>query len=151
MDSDAPLLDLIEGELVEALQAAVPHDWRVLPAEGQTTQSLGIVLYYEQGALVTTLNGGPVPSGYLGVEFTLTLAAPEADPEKGTKRVTRAITSLLPALDAMSSVYWDRAEKVRLDTGETTYRLTIVSLSRYRTPTPNPEPDTEPDPMPEEA
>lgn len=148
MSSDPQPLDRLAAALVDELKASLPGGWKVRAAEAKATTSLGVVLYWEQGDLVTTINGGPVPPGHVGVEYTLTLAAPEQDPEKGTTTVTNAVVSLLPALDAMSNLYWDRAEKVRLDTGETTYRLAVVNLSSFRTTT---EPDTEPDPMPEEA
>lgn len=148
MSSDPQPLDRLAAALVKELTASLPGGWKVRAAEAKAVTSLGIVLYWEQGDLVTTINGAPVPPGHVGVEYTLTLAAPEQDPEKGTTTVTNAVVSLLPALDAMSNLYWDRAEKVRLDTGETTYRLAVVNLSSYHTTT---EPDAEPDTMPEEA
>lgn len=144
------VLNQLTAALTAALTAVLPTDWSIRDAEADTGHSLDVVLYYEQGDLVTTINGGAVPPGHVGVEYTLTLTAPETDPQKGTGRVTNAAMDLLPALDTLSDLYWDRAEKVRLNTGETAYRLPVVHLSTY-TPTPTPEPDPEPDPMPEEA
>lgn len=148
MDSDA--INTLTADLAAALKAALPADWSIWDAEGPAGHALGVVLYYEQGDLVTTINGGPVPPGCVGVEYTLTLTAPETDPEKGTATATAAAMDLLPALDGLSDLYWDRAQKMRLPTGETAYRLAVVYLSTYRA-TPTPEPDPEPDPMPEEA
>lgn len=137
MLSEISSLDVLAAELVAGLRAAVPSTWTVRDAEGQVSTSLGIVLWYEQGDLVTTINGRPTGPGNVGVEFTLTLAAPETDPEKGTATVTNAVVSLLSALDAMPNLYWDRAEKVRLNTGETTYRVEVVHLCTYTTINPD--------------
>lgn len=144
MPSKIPTLDRLAEGLITSLAEVVPDDWSIRDAESQTTQALSVVLYYEQGNLVTTINGGPTPVGFVGVEFTLTLSAPEKDPEKGTARVTTALLSLLPALDDSALLFWDRADKFRTPTGETCYRIPIVHLARYTTP----DPITD---MPEEA
>ncbi|KQQ65194.1 hypothetical protein [Microbacterium sp. Leaf320] len=151
MDSDAPALGTLAADLVAALTAALPTEWRIQPAEEGMTESLATVLLYEQGDIVTSINGGPVPPGHVGVEFTLTIAAPELEPVKGIVTATDAVIPLLVALDGLDSVYWDSATKGIFATGETIYRLEVVSLSRFTNRTTNPEPDTMPDTMPEEA
>lgn len=150
MDSE-PMLDALTEELVTSLTAVLPTEWSLRDAEDKAERSLSVVLYYEQGDVVTTINGGPVPVNHVGVEYTLTLAAPEEDPTQGRARVTTELLHLLPALDLMPLLAWDTATKIRLATGETCYRLEVVHLSRYANPTPTTEPDTVPDPMPEEA
>lgn len=146
MSSDLAPVDRLTAELVEGLTAVLPTDWKLIDAESQAATALQVVLFYEQGDLVTTLNGKPVPTGYVGVEYTLTLVAPEAEPQKGTARVSAAMLDLLPALDALDDLYWDRAGKMRLTTGETAYRLEVVHLSQYTTrPTPDPTPNTTPE------
>lgn len=152
MSSDTVALDALTADLVGSLTAAIPAAWVVRDAEARADRSNAVVLYYEQGDVVTTINGGPIPRGFVGVEYTLTLAAPEEEPTKGRVRVTEALMALLPILDTMPRLAWDTATKVRLQTGETCYRLEVVNLSRYIThTTPTTEPDPEPDPMPEEA
>lgn len=133
MDSE-PMLDALAGALVADLTAVLPEEWKVLDADDQSARALGVVLYYEQGDIVTTINGGAIPVNHLGVEYSLTLAAPEEEPIKGTKTVTTALLELLPVLDASALLVWDRAEKFRTPTGETCYRLPIVHLARYATP-----------------
>jgi hypothetical protein len=134
VDSDTPLLDVLTAELVESLTAVLPAEWSIRDAEDKTDRSLSVVLYYEQGDIVTTINGGPIPRHFVGVEYTLTLAAPEEDPAKGRARVTGELLHLLPVLDLMPTLAWDTASKVRLTTGETCYRLEVVHLSRYIKP-----------------
>ena len=131
MSSDLPAVNHLTAALVDTLTAVLPDGWSLRDAEAKTDSALGVVLYYEQGDLVTEINGGPVPIGYVGVEYTLTLTAPETDPQKGTATVTNAALKLLTALDGQPNLYWDRAVKVRLSTGETCYRLAIVHLSTY--------------------
>lgn len=145
------MLDALTEELVASLTAVLPDDWSIRDAEDKTERSLKVVLYYEQGDIVTTINGGPVPVNHVGVDYTLTLAAPEEDPTKGRARVTKELLHLLPILDLMPFLAWDTASKIRFPSGETCYRLDVVHLSRYANPTPTTEPDPEPDPMPEEA
>lgn len=147
MDSEIPLIDALAAGLVSDLTAVVPDDWSIRDAEARTDRALEVVLYYEQGDIVTKLNGGPVPVGFVGVEFSLTLAAPEVDPQAGTARVTTALLSLLPALDVAPLLFWDHADKFRTPTGETCYRVPVVHLAKY-SPT---VPATVPDNMPEEA
>lgn len=136
MASETPMLDIFAAELVGKLTSVLPADWSIRDAEEKSDRSIGIVLYYEQGDIVTDINNTPVPVGFVGVEYTLTLAAPETDPAAGTNRVTKALLELLPALDGLERLAWDRAEKVRLTSGETCYRLPIVNLCRYANPTP---------------
>jgi hypothetical protein len=145
------MLDALTAGLVANLEAVLPADWKVIDADEQSARALGVVLYYEQGDVVTTINGGPIALNHVGVEYTLTLAAPEEDPAKGRVRVTQALLDLLPALDAMPLLAWDTASRVVLTTGENCYRLNVVHLCRYANPTSITEPDPEPDPMPEEA
>jgi hypothetical protein len=149
--SDMPMLDRLTAELVDTLTTALPADWRIVDADATAQRYLGVVVYYEQGDIVTTINGGPIPTGFVGVEYTLTLAAPEEDPQKGTTTVTDALLDLLPALDPLPYLAWDKASKLRLTTGETCYRLDVVNLTRYTTPptTTITTPATEP--LPKEA
>lgn len=147
MVSETPRLNALAAGLVAELAAVVPAAWAIRDAEARTDRALGVVLYYEQGDIVTRINGGPVPVGFVGVEFSLTLAAPEEDPQLGTARVTTALLDLLPALDGVQLLFWDRADKFRTPTGETCYRVPVVHLADY-TPT---DPATVPDNMPEEA
>lgn len=149
--SETPTLDRLTADLVDTLTAVLPDTWRIVDADTKAERSLAVVLYYEQGDVVTTINGGALPVGFVGTEFTLTLAAPEEDPQKGTKTVTDALMILLPALDPLPYLAWDKAEKVRLTTGETCYRLDVVNLTRYTTPPTTTTPDATPEPMPEEA
>lgn len=135
-----PMLDALAAALVADLTAALPGDWRIRDVDDQAARALGVALYYEQGDIVTTINGAAVPTNYVGVEFTLTLAAPEEDPVKGRVRATRALLELLPALDGMPLLAWDKATRLVLTSGENAYRLEVVHLSRYTPPT-----------MPEEA
>ncbi|WP_262002225.1 hypothetical protein [Microbacterium sp. Mcb102] len=132
MASETPLLDALTDSLVADLTAVVPNTWKVWDAEGGAVESLSVVLYYEQGDLATTFNGQPCPPHHVGVTYTLTVTAPEKDPEKGTRTATEAVLVLLPALDSHGSIFWDRATKVRLETGETVYRLEIIHLSRFK-------------------
>ena len=145
------MLDALTGALVDDLRAVLPDGWKVRDAAEQHARALGVVLYYEQGDIITTIGNTPVPVNHIGVEYTLTLAAPEEDPLKGRQRVTSALLHLLPALDAMPFLVWDSAERIILNTGENCYRLGTVHLSRYATTTPTTDPAPEPPTMPEEA
>ena len=134
MPSETPLLDRLTAELVESLQAVLPSAWTIRSAEAKPERALGVILYHELGDLVNETGGRALPLGVLGATVTLTLVAPETDPEKGSARIGEAILALLPALDRIRTLYWDRAEKMRLPSGETAYRLEVIHLTRY-TPT----------------
>lgn len=149
MASETPTLDRLAADLVTTLTAAVPTDWRIVDADEKPATYLVPVIYYEQGDIVTTL-GGALPAGWVGVEYTLTLAAPEHDPVKGTTTVTAALLHLLPALDALAYLVWEKAEKLRLTTGETCYRIEVTNLTRLTDPT-TITPATAPEPTPQEA
>lgn len=156
MASETPTLDRLAADLVATLTAAVPDDWRIVDADAKPSAYLVPVIYYEQGDIVTTL-GGALPAGWVGVEYTLTLAAPEQDPITGTRTATGALLHLLPALDGLPYLVWDKAEKLRLTSGETCYRIEVTNLTRLTDPTPDAvgatttEPDPVPALMPEEA
>ena len=132
MVSETPRLDALTASLVADLSAVVPDTWKVWDAEAGAVESLSVVLYYEQGDLATVVNGQKMPPHHVGVTYTLTVTAPEKEPVKGTKTATEAVLVLLPALDSHRSIFWDRAAKVRLDTGETTYRLDIIHTARIQ-------------------
>lgn len=132
MPSDMTRADALIAHLTDALKAALPNKWRIQDAEAGAFQSLGVVVYYEQGDLHTTVTNERLPAGFAGVDFMLTLTAPESDPTKGTRTVTAALLDLLPALDGIEDLYWGpTAEKVRLETGETTYRIPSTLITHY--------------------
>lgn len=131
--------DALTGHLVSTLTAALPTRWKIRDAEAKPVKALGIVLFFEQLDFHSEVNGEELPRGFVGVDYMLTLTSPEANVTKATKAVTDALLELLPALDEMPDLYWSDAEKQRLETGETAYRLPVTLISRY-----TPEPTTTP-------
>lgn len=132
MSSETTRADALIQRLETALREALPTDWRIQDAEAKVTKSLGVVLFYEQGNVSNEVSGTRMSPAHVGVDFTLTLTAPQTDPVKGTREVTSALLELLPALDALEDLYWGpTAEKIRLESGETAYRIPITFLSRY--------------------
>lgn len=132
MSSDTTRADALIQRLEDALREALPTDWRIQDAEAKVTKSLGIVLFYEQGNLSNEVSGTQMPPGHVSVDFMLTLTAPENDPVKGTRAVTSALLELLPALDGLEDLFWGpTAEKIRLESGETAYRIPTTFLSTY--------------------
>lgn len=134
MSSDTTRADKLIERLETVLGDALPEGWRVQDAEGQTTTTLSMVLYYEQGNVRNEVPPANLPAGYLGVDFTLTVAAPEKDPVKGTRSATEGLLVVLPILDGLADIFWGpEAQKERLTTGETVYRIPITFLSNYIT------------------
>lgn len=132
MPSSLERADALIAHLTDALETALPKSWRIVDAEAGALVSLGIVVYYEQGDLHTQVQNERLAAGFAGVDFTLTLTAPEHEPVKGTRRVTAALLDFLPALDGIDDLFWGpTAEKVRLDTGETTYRIPVTLITHY--------------------
>lgn len=132
MSSNLTRADALIAHLTTTLKAALPKTWRIADAEASAANALGIVVYYEQGDLHTTVTNERLPAGFAGVDFSLTLTAPGDDPVKGTRTVTAALLDLLPALDRIEDLYWGpTAEKVRLETGETTYRIPTTLITNY--------------------
>lgn len=132
MSSETARADALIQHLTDALTAVLPAEWRVQDAEAKVTKSLGVVLFYEQGNVSNEVSSVKMPAGYVGVDFMLTLAAPQVDPVKGTREVTSALLELLPALDSLADLYWGpTAEKIRLESGETAYRIPTTFLSTY--------------------
>lgn len=145
MPSETPRLDRLTAELVDSLATTLPASWSIRDAEAKPERALRTVLYYELGDLVTEHAGTPFPKGILGATVTLTLTAPEAEPVKGTARVQEEVLRLVPVLDGIRTLHWDRAEKIRLQTGETGYRLEVIHLTRYTPTRTTPAPATTPD------
>lgn len=131
MSSETTRADALIERLEAVLKAAVPSTWSVRDAEAKVTKALGIVVFYEQGDISNEIAQKHLNPGYVGVDFTLTVTAPESEPVKGTRTATSALLTLLPALDAMPDLFWGpTATKIRLESGETAYRLPITFLSR---------------------
>ncbi len=140
MSSELTRADLLIQHLTDSLRAVLPTGWKVVDAEAGASKSLGTVLYYEQMDVSNEMNSVPLGPGFVGVDFMLTLTAPQSDPEKGTRMVTAALLELLPALDSLEDLYWGpTAEKARLETGETSYRIPVTFISTYLSLTPTPE------------
>lgn len=132
MSSDISRADALIQRLETALTAALPSNWRIQDAESAVSKALGVVVYYEQGGFSNEVSGTRMPDAWVGVHFTLTLTAPQTDPVKGTREVTSALLELLPALDDLDDLFWGpTAEKVRLESGETAYRIPTTFLSTY--------------------
>jgi hypothetical protein len=123
--------DALTAHLVDTLTAALPSKWKVRDAEAKAVKALGIVLFYEQLDFHSQFNGDRLSYGYVYVDYVLTLTSPQTDITKATKAVTEALLELLPALDQMPELFWSDAEKVRLETGETAYRLPVTFISSY--------------------
>ena len=126
------MLDALTASLVDTLTAIIPPTWSIRDAADPAATALGVVLYYEQGEITTIINGQKVPANHVGVTYTLTIAAPEKDPVKGNRTATDALLDLLPGLDAHRAIFWDRAERLTLTTGEPSYRLEIIHIARYK-------------------
>lgn len=130
MSSDLTRADRLIARLESTLRGALPPTWRVADAEAGNEQGTGITVYYEQGDVTSEWRGDPLPFGYVGVSFTLTLTAAVTEPVKGTRAVTAGLFELLPVLDALADLYWGPdAEKILLETGETCYRIPVLFLS----------------------
>lgn len=104
------------------------------------TYTLDMLLTYEQLDISAEFDGSRLPTGWVGVDFQLTLAAPETDPEAGTARLSAALPAVCRALDGLDDLVWNRAIKAR-DNAGTFYNMPISLLAQY------PEPDEEPDPQ----
>lgn len=131
MSSETALADALIERLETVLRAALPTDWRIQDAEAKSDKALSTVVYYEQGDISNEVAQQHLNPGYVGVDFTLTVVAPESEPVKGTRTATSALLTLLPFLDAMPDLFWGPvASKIRLESGETAYRLPITFLSR---------------------
>lgn len=115
----------------ESLEELLPDDFQVLDIEKAGDTFRKLTATYEQGDITSQISGGELPRGVVGVEFVLTLIAPEKQGEAGVSRVSSAVMDLVFALDHMESIAWTTANRVRLSTGESAYRLPITYLATY--------------------
>lgn len=130
MSSDLTRADRLVNRLTTSLAAACPKGWRFKDAAEGVAASTGIVVYYEQGAVSNEYRNDPLPVGYVGVSFLLTITAPNQDAVKGTRAVTAALLDLIPALDSLDDLYWGpTAEIEQLESGEVFYRIPTLFLS----------------------
>lgn len=135
MSSD---LATVAADLADYLVANCPTGWIIADSE-KLRKTTKTALSYEQGDLTIDVIGQDLPTGFIGVEFLLTLSTPETDATKGLPRVTEAMGHLFAALDMTDQIRHANAERVRLDTGESAYRLPIAVLAAYNIPTSQPE------------
>jgi len=124
----------VQEDLTERLQADIPS-WYVRDMTEGLTSRQGIVLYIEQGDFTNKPNGDDIPAGFVGCEFTLTVAARYKDPVKGKGEATTAAATLCRTLDSMRDVYWTTGQRGVLTTGEPCYLFPVVAIARYTTTT----------------
>lgn len=150
MSTDTFLLGDLLTSLEERLTTALTG-WNVRNmTEGLKTSLNGLTLYYEQGDLSSETKGQPMPPGFVGVDFSFTVASHTKDPVKGLTAVNAGAMALCPVLDGMRDVYWSSGQRGVLTSGEPCYLFPVTVLARYQVPSPpDPEPQPEPEPTPE--
>ncbi|WP_341941731.1 hypothetical protein [Microbacterium sp. LWH10-1.2] len=126
----------VAADLEAYLVDTCPPEWRVINGEKYGSRVNGIVLAYDQLDITTSVLGTDVTPGFVAVGFDLYLIAPETDAVKGLLRVTSAMADLYRALDQTDQIPYADAQRGRLETGESTYRLPVAVITTYLPITP---------------
>lgn len=123
-------LATVAAELEAHLIASLPGiNVRDIDAAAPTTQ-LSVTLTYEQLNISAEFEGQRLAANYVAVNFNLVLAAPEADPSKGTRTATAKLPDVCRALDASDQIMWSRADKGR-DSSGTFYSIPVTLFAHY--------------------
>lgn len=107
-----------------------PKAWKITNAEELgKTKTTGVVLTWEQLDISIESLGQELPAGAVWVTFQLVLSVPETNATRALPRLTRAMSDLIPVLDAAPEFRWGPdATRTRLVTGESAYLIPIAAL-----------------------
>ncbi len=137
MSADQTVRAYIVAEL------ALPAEWHVIPEQRfpETISRTTVVLQH------TRIERLPeAPLGHLRHTVTLTVADPHTDIAAAEDGLDDALTDLLSAIDAHSTIAWTEAEKVVHAERYVAWNLTLTVITgkpAATEPEPVPEPDNE--------
>lgn len=125
MFSDLPS---VRTALKDRLEPLLPSDWRWKPYLEGDVKALVPVVYIEFVAFEPRVQNAPLAHGQVAARFNLIVTDPKTDTENAEDDVDDHVRELIVALDGMTDMYWDTAEKKRLPTGPLAWTISTFAL-----------------------
>lgn len=117
-------------EAVEArLAPRLPDTWRWVPYLEGTNKTLVPVVYLEFVAFEPRVQNSNLALGQVAARFNIVVTDPKTDTEKAEDDVDEHVLGVIRALDDMSDMYWDTAEKKRLDVGPLAWTISTFAIA----------------------
>lgn len=126
-------LAAIRSDVKERLTPLLPTDWKYEEYLEGTVKSLVPVLYIEFVRIDTVVQGAPVARGQAGAHFNLIITDPKTDSKKTENAVDGHVLKVLGALDSFDDLYWESAEKKRLEDGPMAWTISVLAFTSTTT------------------
>lgn len=124
----------VRAELKTRLEPEVPTGWDIAafikqpPAEYRTP-----LIIFEFTRFESTANGQPLGPGQVAAAIDIVLGSPMSTEDKGEDDVDQLVLTLIQSLDSHSDIFWDSAEKQRLDSaGQWVWRIRTIVLTHTK-------------------
>jgi len=122
-------LATIRTDVKDRLTAILPSTWRCEATLEGTIKALVPVLYIEFVRIDTVVQGQPLPQGQVGTSFNVIITDPQTDAEKAEDAVDAHVLKVLGSLDKFADIYWENAEKKRLQDGPMAWTISVLALA----------------------
>lgn len=86
-------------------------------------------VYIEYTRVDQEVQGQPLALGQVCARFVFIVTDPKTDTKKAEAAVDAHLVPILNALDDMDDIYWDAAEKARLEDGPMAWRITAFAIA----------------------
>lgn len=116
-------LETLRADVKERLTPLLPEGWKVDSSVEGAVKSLTPVLYVEFVRIDTAFRGEPLGTGQVAASFNLIITDPKTDTTKAEGSVDGHVVQVLAALDSFADMFWDNAEKQRLEDGPLAWKI----------------------------
>lgn len=122
-------LATIRNDVKNRLTPILPSTWRYEATLEGTVKALVPVLYIEFVRIDTVVQGAPIGQGQAGAYFNVIITDPKTDTEKAEDAVDSHVLKVLGALDSFADIYWENAEKKRLEDGPMAWTVSVLAFA----------------------
>lgn len=123
----------IRKALKERLTPLLPAKWKIESAlKNPPTEYRNPLITFEFTRLDTTAGGSPLARGQAAAAIDLVLGSPKTADDVGEDDVDELALTLVKAIDTQSDLFWESAEKQRLDSGQWVWRIHTIVLTKTK-------------------
>ncbi|MET0725928.1 MAG: hypothetical protein ABWY36_06225 [Leifsonia sp.] len=115
---------IVRDELEKALKPLLPKSWKIIPVQRNVDSLSSTIVMFKQQSIARLPEA---PQGARIVEFTMTIAVPSQDTDRGERLMDDQLVDLLNAIDAIDTIElrWTGAQKVTLFDQYPAYDVTL--------------------------
>ncbi|MFJ4999899.1 hypothetical protein ACIP5T_17235 [Microbacterium sp. NPDC088619] len=120
----------VRAELKTRLAPEVPSEWDISAFIKQPpVEYRSPLIIFEFTRFESSANGQALGPGQVAAAIDIVLGSPMSAEDKGEDDVDVLVLSLIRVLDAQSDIFWDSAEKQRLESGQWVWRIHTIVLT----------------------